>query len=113
MDQVLKAKSVILVSIPKLKLAIARVIVKAVTPVPGKTIAVELPEPISHHNCDGFCADRRGWWVTPENIIPAKDEAEARRMLAEAQQLAEAQKPRQMQMVIKDGTYKLAELAKD
>lgn len=108
-NQVIKAGTVLLVSIPKLKLPIAKVVVKAVTQLPGKAIAVELPQPLSHHNCDGFCKDRQGWWILPENIIPAKDEEEARRMMAEAVKLAEEQKPKQMQLILKDGVYKLAE----
>ena len=108
-NQVIKAGTVLLVSIPKLKLPIAKVVVKAVTQLPGKAIAVELPQPLSHHNRDGFCKDRQGWWILPENIIPAKDEEEARRMMAEAVKLAEEQKPKQMQLILKDGVYKLAE----
>jgi len=112
MENTIKQGSVILVSIPKLKLPIAKVTVKAITQLPGKTLGIELPAPLSNHDCDGFCKERHGYWITPDQIIHAKSEEEAKRMLEEASRLAEAQKPKQMQLVIKDGGYKLAELAK-
>ena len=105
----IKAGDTLLVAIPKLKLQLAKVKVMAVTQLPGKTIAVELPEPISHHDCDGFCRPRQGWWITPADIVPARNEEEARRMMDEAKKVAEAAKPRQMMLEVKNGQYQLVD----
>jgi hypothetical protein len=108
----IKAGDTILVTIPKLKIQLVKVMVKAVTQLPGKLIAVELPEPVSNHNCDGFCKPRQGYWVLPANIVNARDEEEGKRMLAEAAKLAEVEKPRQMALKVENGQYRLVEAPK-
>jgi hypothetical protein len=110
--QTIKAGDTILVTIPKLKIQLAKVKVKAVTQLPGKMIAVELPEPVSHHDCDGFCAPKQGYWVLPQQIVHARNEEEGKRMLAEAAKLAEVEKPRQMAIKIDQGQYQLVEAPK-
>lgn len=106
----IKAGSTVLVSLPEIGVTLAKVQVKAVTQLPGKMIAIEFSEPIpGGQTCDGFCKPKQGRWIVPENIVNARDEEEAKRMMAEAAKLAEAEKPRQMALQVVGGQYKLVE----
>lgn len=108
----IKAGDTILVTLPEVGISLAKVKVKAVTQLPGKMIAVEFPEPIPNgQTCDGFCKAKQGRWVAPNEIVNARNEDEAKRMLDEAAKLAEAEKPRQMALQVVNGAYKLVEAA--
>jgi hypothetical protein len=111
MDSI-KAGDMILATIPELKISLVRVKVAAVTNLPGKMIAVELPEPKTHHDCDGLCRPKQGWWLTPENIVAARTEDEAKRMLAEAAKMQEQAKPKAMMLKLENGQFKLVDAVK-
>lgn len=96
----LKAGMTVLVTIPELKIALSRATIRAVTNTPGKLIAFELPDPVCNHDCDGYCKPKQGYWGLVSNIVPARDEAEARKMMEEAAKVAEAAKPKQMVLKI-------------
>lgn len=94
----LKAGMTVLATIPELKIQLCRATIRGVFNVPGKQIAFEIPDPISIHDCDGLCKPKQGYWGLLSNIVPARDEAEARKMMEEAAKVEAASKPKQMIM---------------
>lgn len=96
----LKAGMTVLATIPELKIQLCRATIRGVFNLPGKQIAFEIPEPVSNHDCDGLCKPRQGYWGLLANIVPARDEAEAKKMMEEAAKQEAASKPKQMVMKI-------------